>query len=126
PVVIGTEYNKDANVGFGTGTGSSSRFGERQEIIYTDKDVPYTWEWTWHEGIDKHTVNNDFDATIADRTELQAQAKVQLFDDKGGLFISKIADQEFELTEIANDPVLKLFNDLNVAYTNMEAVGTKM
>ncbi|MGX9933716.1 phage capsid protein, partial [Virgibacillus salarius] len=24
PVVIGTEYNKDANVGFGTGTGKSS------------------------------------------------------------------------------------------------------
>lgn len=126
PVVIGDEYNKDPNVGFGTGTGNSSRFGPRQEIIYTDTDVPYTWEWTWHEGIDKHTVNNDFNATIADRSELQAQAKVQKFDDQGGLFISSIADQTIELVEIANDPVLKLFNDLSIIYTNLEAIGIKM
>lgn len=126
PVVIGTEYNKDSNVAFGTGTSNSNRFGERQEIIYTDKDVPYDWEWTWHEGIDRHTVNNDFDATIADRTELQAQAKVQLFDNKGGLFISNTADRSFELEGITNDAVLKLFNDLSNAFTNLEAVGTKI
>lgn len=126
PVVIGTEYNKDANVAFGTGTSTGNRFGERQEIIYTDTDVPYDWEWVWHEGIDKHTVNNNFDATVADRTELQAQAKVQLFDNKGGLFISQNADRAIVLAEIANDPVLKLFNDLNEAYTNMEAIGAKM
>ncbi|WP_193064905.1 phage capsid protein [Oceanobacillus oncorhynchi] len=126
PVVIGTEYNKDENVGFGTGTGNSTRFGERQEIIYTDTDVPYTWEWVFHEGIDRHTVNNDFAATIADRSELQAQAKVQMFDNKGGLFISETADQSIELVEITNETVLKLFNDLSNAYVNMEAVGTKM
>lgn len=126
PVVIGTEYNKGANVAFGTGTSNSTRFGERQEIIYTDTDVPYTWEWVFHEGIDRHTVNNDFAGTIADRSELQAQAKVQLFDDKGGLFISSVADQSIELADITNDAVLKLFNDLSNAYVNMEAVGTKM
>ncbi|MDQ0344233.1 phage capsid protein [Lederbergia wuyishanensis] len=126
PVVIGTEYNKDPNVGFGTGTSKSSRFGERKEIIYTDTDVPYTWEWTWHEGIDKHTVNNDFDATIADRSDLQAQAKVQMFDNHGGLFISQVASQALQLSDLTNDAVLKLFNDLNNAYVNMEAIGTKI
>lgn len=126
PVVIGDEYNKDADVGFGEGTGNSTRFGERQEIIYTDTDVPYTWEWVFHEGIDRHTVNNDFAGTIADRSDLQAQAKVQLFDNKGGLFISSVADRTIELTGITNDAVLKLFNDLSNAYVNMEAVGTKM
>ncbi|GGB26790.1 hypothetical protein GCM10011409_00130 [Lentibacillus populi] len=126
PVVIGTEYNKDPDVGFGKGTSNSTRFGDRQEIIYTDTDVPYTWEWVFHEGIDRHTVNNDFAATIADRSELQAQAKVQLFDNKGGLFISKVADKTFELANLSNDVVLKLFNDLSNAYVNMEAVGTKM
>ncbi len=126
PVVIGTEYNKGANVAFGTGTSSSNRFGQRQEIIYTDTDVPYDWEWVFHEGIDRHTVNNDFAATVADRSELQAQAKVQLFDNKGGLFISNNADQSFELADLSNDAVLKLFNDLSNAYVNMEAVGTKM
>ncbi|MCM3110678.1 phage capsid protein [Lederbergia lenta] len=126
PVVIGTEYNKDPNVAFGTGTSNSTRFGERTEIIYTDTDVPYDWEWVFHEGIDRHTVNNDFAATIADRSELQAQAKVQMFDNKGGLFISKVADRTLELTDLSNEAVLKLFNDLSNAYVNMEAVGTKM
>lgn len=126
PVVVGTEYNKDANVGFGSGTGSSSRFGERKEIIYTDTPVNYDWEWTWHEGIDRHTVNNDFAATIADRSELQAQKKVQLFDDKGGLFISKVASQALEIAALDDDSVLNLFNDLSAEYTNMEAVGTRM
>lgn len=126
PVVIGTEYNKGANVAFGTGTSNSTRFGARQEIIYTDTDVPYDWEWVFHEGIDRHTVNNDFSSTIADRSELQAQAKVQLFDNKGGLFISKVANKTFDLATLSNDAVLKLFNDLSNAYVNMEAVGVKM
>mgnify|MGYP001363699232 FL=1 len=126
PVVIRDEYNKGENVGFGTGTGNSTRFGPRQEIIYTDTDVPYTWEWSWHEGIDRHTVNNDFQATIADRSELQAQAKVQMFDDHGGLFISSVADQTFELATINDDAVLELFNNLSAAYTNLEAIGTRM
>src|SRR5690625_6483809 len=51
PVVVGTEYNKDANTAFGTGTGNSTRFGPRTEIIYTDTPVPYTWEWVYHEEI---------------------------------------------------------------------------
>lgn len=126
PVVIGTEYNKDPNVGFGTGTSSTNRFGERKEIIYSDTDVPYDWEWVFHEGIDRHTVNNDFAATVADRSELQAQAKVQMFDNKGGLFISSVADQAINLVDLSNDAVLKLFNDLSNAYVNMEAIGTKM
>ena len=34
PVVVGSAYDKDANTAFGTGTGKSSRFGERTEVIY--------------------------------------------------------------------------------------------
>ena len=126
PVVIGNEYNKDENVGFETGTGNTTRFGPRKEIIYTDTPVPYDWEWVFHEGIDRHTVNNDFEATIADRSDLQAQAKVQLFDDKGGAFISSIAGKSLELAVIDNDSVLELFNDLSKEYTNMEAIGTRI
>src|SRR5690606_8989460 len=81
PVVVGTAYDKGENVAFGTGTGSSTRFGERTEIIYTDTPVPYTWEWVYHEGIDRHTVNNDFQAAVADRLDLQAQAKIRKFNE---------------------------------------------
>src|SRR5690625_5993440 len=40
PDVVGKEYNKEANKAFGTGTGNSTRFGERKEIIYPDTPLP--------------------------------------------------------------------------------------
>lgn len=126
PVVVGTEYNKDANTAFGTGTGNSTRFGERTEIIYTDTDVPYTWEWVYHEGIDKHTVNNDLDATVADRLDLQAQAKVKKFNTQHGKFISNVAGHTEELATLDADGVLSLFNKLSAYFTNIEAIGNKV
>ncbi|MDK1718706.1 phage capsid protein [Dellaglioa algida] len=126
PVVVGTEYNKDKEVGFGTGTEKSGRFGNRTEVIYTDTDVDYDWEWVYHEGVDRYTVNNNFDSSVADRLDLQAQAKVQLFDNKGGAFISKVANETKQLADFSNENVLRLFNDLSNAYVNMEAIGSKM
>lgn len=124
PVVIGT-YDKGANVAFGTGTAKSTRFGDRKEIIYTDTPVPYTWEWAFHEGIDRHTVNNDFDATVADRLDLQAQAKVNQMNAKHGKFISDSAGKEETLTGYGSDAVLALFNALAKYFVNIEAIGTK-
>lgn len=126
PVAVGVKYNKDANVAFGTGTENSTRFGERTEIIYDDTDVNYDWEWVFHEGIDRHTVNHEFDSAVADRLDLQAQAKVQMFDDHGGKFISSIASETKKLTDLTPDNVTKLFNELATAYVNMQSVGQKM
>lgn len=126
PVVVGTEYIKDKDTAFGTGTAKSSRFGERTEVIYSDTDVNYDWEWVLHEGIDRHTVNADFNGAVADRLDLQAQAKVQLFDNHGGQFISKSASETKTVADLTPDNVTKLFNDLATAYVNMEAVGQKM
>lgn len=125
PVVVGT-YNKGANVAFGTGTGNSTRFGERTEIIYTDTDVPYTWGWKFHEGIDRHTVNNDLSAAIADRLDLQAQAKVQKFNAQHSTFISSVAGHEEKLAGFTADAILALFNKLSAYYVNIEAIGTKV
>lgn len=77
PVAVGTAYDTGANVAFGTGTGATSRFGKRTEIVYVNKPVDYSWQWLFHEGIDRWTVNNDFDVAIADRLELQARAKTR-------------------------------------------------
>lgn len=126
PVVIGTAYNKDANVGFGAGTSNSTRFGPRSEIIYSDTPVPYTWEYTWHEGIDRHTVNNSMEAAIADRIELQAQAKTFKFDNQHAAFINSVAGHTEALTAYDEAAVLKLFNDLSAYYINLEAVGEKI
>lgn len=125
PVVVGT-YNKDENVAFGTGTGNSTRFGPRTEIIYKDTPVPYTWEWSLHEGIDRHTVNNDFSAAVADRLDLQAQAKMAKFNAAHSLFISSSATEAKTLAGYSNEAVLKLFNDLAKYYINIEAVGVKV
>ena len=126
PVVIGDGYKKDTNVGFGTGTGSTSRFGERKEIIYTDTDVPYTWGWNFHEGIDRHTVNNDFTSAVADRLDLQAQAKVNTFNSKHAAFISGAAKKTETLADYTPEKVLELFNKLSAYYVNLEAIGTKV
>jgi hypothetical protein len=135
PVVIKTgdvtdptkaAYSQDANTAFGTGTGNSSRFGARTEVIYGDTDVNYTWDWVFHEGIDRHTVNNNLDAAVADRLDLQAQGKIQMFDQKGGAFISSIAGNTQYMADYTNDNVLALFNALATYYINKQAVGTKI
>lgn len=125
PVVVGTEYNKDEDVAFGSGTGNSTRFGPRTEIIYQDTPVPYRWEWVYHEGIDRHTVNNDFQAAVADRLDLQAQAKIKKFNQQHSEFISSVAGHTESLAGYTADNVLALFNKLSKYYVNIEAVGTK-
>jgi len=125
PVVVGT-YDKGANTAFGTGTGNSTRFGPRTEIVYTNTPVPYTWEWSYHEGIDRHTVNNDFNAAVADRLDLQAQAKIAKFNASHSAFISSSAGETKVLADYSNDAVLKLFNDLAKYYINIQAVGVKV
>lgn len=125
PVVIGTGYNKDENTAFGTGTGNSSRFGERTEIVYTDTPVNYSWGWNFHEGIDRHTVNTDLNVAVADRLELQARAKTQLFNAKHGAFISASAGHSEPLAGYTAESVLALFDALDKYYTNLEAVGER-
>ena len=125
PVVVGEAYNKGENVAMGTGTGSTSRFGNRTEIIYVDTDVDYSWGWTFHEGIDRHTVNNNFDAAVADRLELQAKAKTQRFNVKHAAFISSVAAKTVALSGYTADAVLALFNELSKYYNNIQAVGTR-
>lgn len=125
PVVVGTEYKKDENTAMGTGTGKTSRFGERTEIIYTDTPVNYSWEWAFHEGIDRHTVNNEFDAAIADRLELQAQAKTDAFNAHHGKFISDLAAKTEDLADYTADKVLAVFNKLHAYFVNIKAKGVK-
>lgn len=119
-------YDTGANVGMGTGTGSTSRFGNRTEIIYVDTDVPYTWDWVIHEGIDRHTVNNSLDSAVADRLDLQAQKKIDLFNVQHGAFISSVAEETINKTSaITKDNVGDLFNELHAYFVNIGAKGVK-
>ena len=126
PVVVGSAYDKDANTGFGTGTGNSTRFGERTEVIYTDTPVNYTWEWVFHEGIDRHTVNNDMDAAVADRLDLQAQARMVKFNNQHSQFISSVAGKSVELADYTDANISALFDELYAHYLDNEVLGTKV
>lgn len=127
PVVVGTAYNKDAAVAMGAGTGNTNRFGNRTEVIYTDTPVNYSWEWVFHEGIDRHTVNNDFDAAVADRLELQARAKTSTFNAKHSKFISTSAGKTIAGgASITKDNVADIFAQLDAYFTDAEVVGTRL
>lgn len=117
PVAVGT-YNTDPNVAFGTGTSNSNRFGPMKEIIYGDIDVPYSFGWSFNEGIDQLTVNNDLNAAVADRLNLQAQAKTRMFNSKLGAYL--VASAAADLGAV-ND-VNKVFEAASERYTDLEVV----
>lgn len=117
PVAVGT-YNTDPNVAFGTGTSNSNRFGPMKEIIYGDIDVPYSFGWSFNEGIDQLTVNNDLNAAVADRLNLQAQAKTRMFNSKLGAYL--VASAAADLGAV--DDVNKVFEAASERYTDLEVV----
>lgn len=117
PVVVGN-YDTDPNVAFGSGTANSSRFGEMTEVIYQDEDVDYRWDWAIHEGIDRATVNQDFNTAIADRLALQAEAKTDEFNKEHSWFISQSASETFELEEATTKAVNSVFNKMRSHFVN--------
>jgi hypothetical protein len=117
PVAVGA-YNPIPNVAFGTGTSNSNRFGPMQEIIYSDIDVPYSFGWSFNEGIDQLTVNTDLDSAVADRLNLQAQAKTRLFNSQLGAYL--VASAAADLGEVTD--VNKVFEAASERYTDLEVV----
>lgn len=117
PVAVGA-YNPNPNVAFGTGTSNSNRFGPMQEIIYSDIDVPYSFGWSFNEGIDQLTVNTDLDSAVADRLNLQAQAKTRLFNSQLGAYLVASAAADLGAVEDVN----KVFEAASERYTDLEVV----
>lgn len=117
PVAVGT-YNTDPNVAFGTGTSNSNRFGPMTEIVYGDIDVPYSFDWSFNEGIDQLTVNNDLNSAVADRLNLQAQAKTRMFNSKLGAYL--VASAAADLGAVTD--VNKVFEEASERYTDLEVV----
>lgn len=119
PCVVGDGYKKETELGTG------SRFGDITEVIYQNTPVNYSWGWNWHEAIDRHTVNNNLEAAVADRLELQAREKTQKFNAKHAAFISASASHTEKLAGYTADAVLALFNALSKYFTNIQAVGER-
>ena len=92
--VVIQEYSIDANVGFGTGTGNSSRFGERKEVKSVDTTVAYDGLLAINEGIDDFTVNDIPDQIVAERLALHGVAWAQHIDNFLGKVLSEAASEE--------------------------------
>lgn len=121
PVVIGDDYLTGANDGgFGAATGKKSRFGDLTEVIYHDTDVNYDYELTIHEGIDRYTVNNDLNAALADRFNLQSIAQTRKVNVRTGKFLSDNAGHSETLADFTETNVKALFNKIDTYYTDLE------
>lgn len=116
PTVI-QKYSTDANVAFGTGTGNSSRFGERTEIKSVEINVPYEAPLAIHEGVDNVTVNDDANRVVLERLALAGEAWTEDLNNLLGKAISDNAGKTLEV-ELNEEGVKKLFADAHKEFTN--------
>lgn len=121
--VVIQNYNTGENVGFGTGTGTSNRFGPRKEVKSVDLQVPFDTPLAIHEGIDSYTVNDIPEQVIAERLALHAVAWAENYDAVMSKELSDNADETLtgELTE---EGVTKLFADARKKFVNNKVSNT--
>lgn len=115
--VVIQAYNTGANVAFGTGTGNSNRFGQRQEIKAVDTSVEYESPLAIHEGVDSVTVNDIPDEVVAERLEAQALAWTEY---ENALLAKALSDNASETLagELSNDGVTALFAAAHKKFVN--------
>lgn len=115
--VVVQKYDVGENVAFGTGTGTSNRFGQRKEIKSVDVQVPYEEPLAIHEGVDNLTVNDNADQVIEERSGLHAEAWVEQVNG----FLSKALSDAAHKTltgKLTEEDVVKTFNEASKLFTN--------
>lgn len=115
--VVIQNYSTDANVGFGTGTGNTSRFGQRKEVKSVNKQVSYDAPLAINEGIDDFTVNDIKDQVVAERLALHGVAWAQHVDKLLGKLLSDSASETLTV-KLDEDSVTKLFSDAHKKFVN--------
>lgn len=115
--VVIQDYSTDANVAFGTGTGSTNRFGERKEVKSKDEEVKFDTPLAIHEGIDNFTVNDIPDQVIAERTALHSVAWANHYDTKMSETISTSADEALE-GELTEADAIRVFSEARKKFVN--------
>ena len=110
-------YDTGANVAFGTGTGSTSRFGERHEVKSVDTTVEWETPLAIHDGIDRFTVNDIPEQVVAERLALHGAAWAEHVDGMLGKALSDNASETLtgELTE---EGVIQAFADARKKFVN--------
>jgi hypothetical protein len=111
------EYSEDENVAFGTGTGSTSRFGKRTEVKSVDAQVEYEKPLAIHEGVDNVTVNDNADQVIQERTGLHAEAWVEYLNGFMAKALSENAGKTLE-GELSEEGISKVFAEAHKEFVN--------
>lgn len=121
--VVIQSYNTGENVGFGTGTGNSSRFGPRREVKSIDTQVQYDAPLAIHDGIDDFTVNDIPNQAVAELLALHGEAWIENLNVVLGKEISDKASETLtgELTE---DGLKSVFNEASKTFTNNKVSKT--
>lgn len=121
--VVIQEYNTDADVAFGDGTGNTNRFGPRREVKSIDTQVPFDTPLAIHEGIDSYTVNDIPEQVVADQLAKHAAAWANHYDKVMGATLAANASETItgELTEAG---VTKAFADARKKFVNNEVSDT--
>lgn len=117
------EYSTDPNVGMGTGTSKSSRFGPLEEVKAVNLDIPYKNSFARNHAIDSFTVNDNITEVVAKTMAKITEYEVVKMNKIQSEAISDAAGKTMELKEVTADSVNKLFNDLSNYYTNIHASG---
>lgn len=121
--VIIQDYNTDANVAFGTGTGSSNRFGTRKEIKSVDAQINYDAPLSIHEGIDDVTVNDIPEQVIAERLALHAEAWAERLNTVLPAVLSEAASSTIS-APLTEDGLTTAFNTANETFINNKVSRT--
>lgn len=115
--VVIQSYSVDPNVAFGTGTGSTTRFGERKEIKSVDTEVAYEAPLAIHEGIDEFTVNDIPEQVLAERLALHAEAWTENVNALLGKALSDSASETLEGT-LTEESVTEVFAEAHKIFVN--------
>jgi len=115
--VVIQNYSLDADVGFGEGTGSTSRFGERKEVKTVDVQVQFDTPLAIHEGIDRFTVNDIPEQVVAERLALHAVAWAEKYDSVMSAALSAAASETL-VEELKEAGIVKMFADAHKAFVN--------
>lgn len=110
-------YNTGANVGFGTGTGNTNRFGTRKEIKSVDTTVAWESPLSIHEGIDRFTVNDLPKEVVAERLALHGVAWAEYVNSYLGKAISDNASETLT-EELTEEGITKMFAEAHKKFVN--------
>ena len=115
--VVIQNYSLDKDVGFGEGTGSTSRFGERKEVKSVDVQVPFETPLAIHEGIDRFSVNDIPEQVVAERLALHAVAWAERYDNVMSAALSAAASTTL-VEDLTDAGIVKMFADAHKAFVN--------